>query len=273
MGTVKIADLKKTLNESVKVSTLNPEDPNKAIVVYSDARSGQYEFIAPQGNYKVTYESPVSEKAQRDLNLPITNPSDSFTIPGIILQKLDLVADLYVNGNKNITVTKGDSILFPLTVEPGSILTIEHWVGDSLVSSEQFAVSDSTFNYKVLPQYGNNKIKFKITDRNNNVATSDVFIARQKTQVPGTRVRSESGRIIRESAAAKQDIKVNPVEPEIPAVDTLVKANQGTNIPVETTQPPIPHSKFLKLWYLWLLLGGGLILFFILFIIKQKKDK
>ncbi len=273
MGSVKVADLKKTLNESVKISALNQEDPNKAIIVYSDARSGQYEFIAPQGNYKVTYESPVSEKAQRDLNLPVSNPSDSITIPGIVLQKLDLVADLYVNGNKNITVNKADSILFPLTVEPGSILTIEHWVGDSLVSSEQFAVSDSTFNYKVLPQYGNNKIKFKITDRNNNVATSDVFIARQKAQVPGTRVRPESARIIRESTTAKQDIKVKPPEPEIPAVDTLVKANQGTNIPVESTEPVIPHSKFLKLWYLWLLLGGGLILFFIFFIIKQKKDK
>ena len=273
MGSVKIADLKKTLDESVKISALNPEDPNKAIIVYSDARSGQYEFIAPQGNYKVTFESPVSEKAQRDLNLPITSPSDTVTIPGIILQKLDLAADLYVNANKNITVTKGDSILFPLTVEPGSILTIEHWVGDSLFSSEQFAVSDSTFNYKVLPQYGNNKIKFKITDRNNNVATSEVFIARQKTQVPGRRVRPESGRIIRESAAAKQDIKVKTAEPEIPAADTLIKTDRGTNLPVETTELPVQHSKFLRLWYLWLLLGGGLILFFIFFVIKRKKDK
>jgi hypothetical protein len=142
---VKVADLISSMTDSVKVSAMNIKNPNQTIIVYSNPKTGEYEFQLPQGNYEITYEGDGGEKVVRKIDLPLTNPSDSFVLPGTILPKTDFVADLKVETNKTISVTKGDSILFPMKVEPKSFLTIEHWVGDSLVSVEHFTMLDSTF--------------------------------------------------------------------------------------------------------------------------------
>ena len=124
------------------------------------------------------------EKMTRNLNLPLTSKSDSFVLPGTILPKTDFVADLNIGTSKNIVVNKGDSILFPLRVEPNSILTVEHWAGDSLLYTEKFNITDSLFNYKTVPAPGDNRIVFKLTDRFNNTTTTEVFITKEREQAP-----------------------------------------------------------------------------------------
>ena len=131
-------------------------------------------------DYQITYEGDGGEKIVKNIDLPLSHPSDSFVLPGTILPKTDFVADLNVETNKTISVTKGDSILFPMKVEPNSILTVEHWVGDSLVSVEHFTMSGTTFNYKMAPSQGNNRVVFKLTDKFNNTTTTEVFITRAK---------------------------------------------------------------------------------------------
>jgi hypothetical protein len=132
----------------------------------------------------------------KNVDLPLLNPSDSFVLPGTILPKTDFVAELAVNSNKKISVTKGDTIMFPLKVEPNSILNVEHWVGGSLISVEKFIIQDSTFNYKVVPGSGNNKIVFKLTDKYNNTTSTDVFITREKSVTTQPLVRPEYSRVI-----------------------------------------------------------------------------
>ena len=195
-GMVKVADLLSSINDSVKISAMNIKDPNQTVIVYSNPETGEYEFHLPQGNYQITYEGYGGKKIVKNLDLPLTNPSDSFVLPGTLLPRIDFVADLYVESNKTISVVKGDSILFPLKVEPKSNLTVEHWVGDSLVSTEQHLISDSVFNYKMAPRRGNNKVIFKITDRFNNTSTTDVFITREKTITKQLLIRPEYSRVI-----------------------------------------------------------------------------
>ncbi|HEX7493564.1 MAG TPA: hypothetical protein VF346_05035, partial [Bacteroidales bacterium] len=180
-GMVKVADLISNSNDSVKVSAMNIKNPNQTIIVYSNPKTGEYEFQLPQGDYEITYEGEGGEKVVRKLDLPLSNPSDSFVLPGTVLPKTDFIADLNVKTNKTISVTKGDSISFPMKVEPRSVLTVEHWVGDSLVSVEKFTILDSTFNYKMAPNQGNNRLVFKLTDRFNNSTKTEVFITREKT--------------------------------------------------------------------------------------------
>jgi hypothetical protein len=86
--------------------------------------------------------------------------------------------------------------MFPLKVEPNSILNVEHWVGGSLISVEKFIIQDSTFNYKVVPGSGNNKIVFKLTDKYNNTTSTDVFITREKSVTTQPLVRPEYSRVI-----------------------------------------------------------------------------
>ena len=134
----------------------------------------------PQGNYQITYEGFGGQKIVRDLDLPITNPSDSLLLPETVLPRTDFIADLYVDSKKTISVVNGDAIMFPLKVEPQSLLTVEHWVDNLLVSVEQFSIIDSTFNYSMVPQPGDNKIVFTLRDRFNNTTTTDIFINRKK---------------------------------------------------------------------------------------------
>lgn len=195
-GMVKVADLLSNIRDSVKISAMDIKNPNKIITVYSNPKTGEYEFQLPQGKYQLTFEEPGVEKTIKNVDLPINNPSDSFVLPGTILPKTDFVADLTVETNKTISVAKGDSILFPLKVEKNSLLTIEHWVGDSLLSTEKFFVNDTIFNYKMVPSPGDNKVTFKLTDKFNNTTTTDVFISRQKDVTQQLIIRPEYSRVI-----------------------------------------------------------------------------
>ena len=201
-GMVKVADLISNLNDSVKVSAMNIKNPNQTIIVYSNPKTGEYEFQLPQGDYQITYEGDGGEKVVRKLDLPLSNPSDSFVLPGTILPKTDFIADLNVETNKTISVTKGDSISFPMKVEPRSVLTVEHWVGDSLVSVEKFTILDSTFNYKMAPSRGNNRLVFKLTDRFNNSTKTEVFITREKNITQQPLLHPEYDRVISDKQIA-----------------------------------------------------------------------
>jgi len=208
-GMVKVADLINSIKDSVKISAMNIKDPNQTVVVYSNPKTGEYEFQVPQGNYQVAYEADKSEKVVKSLALPLTNPSDSFVLPSTILPKTDFIAELSVQSNKTISVVTGDSILFPLKVEPNSSLTVEHWVGDSLVSVEQFFITDSTFNYKMVPAVGDNKVVFKLTDSFNNTTTTEVYITRAKSASRQTLIRPEYKSVIAQKQIAAFVLMLN----------------------------------------------------------------
>jgi hypothetical protein len=179
IGMAKVADLMRNFNESVKISATNINSPGQTVIIYSNPLTGEYEFQLPQGNYQITYEGEGGETVVKNLDIPLTNKSDSFIFPWTILPKTDLVADLNVKSDKYLSVVTGDTILFPLIVEPKSLLTIEHWKGGTLLSLKQYDITDPSFNYKMVPLPGDNKVSFKLTDRFNNTSTTDVFITRQ----------------------------------------------------------------------------------------------
>jgi tetratricopeptide (TPR) repeat protein len=201
-GLAKVSDLLNSMKDSVKISALNIKNPNQTLIVYTNPETGEYEFELPQGNYKITYEAQGGETVVRNVELPLTNPSDSFVLPGTTLPKTDFIADLNVESNKNISVVKGDTLLFPLKVEPKSILTVEHWVGGKLKSSQKFMISDPTFIYKMAPGQGNNKVVFKLTDRFSNTTTTDVFITRKKEFITQPVKRPEYSRVIADKQIA-----------------------------------------------------------------------
>jgi len=224
-GMVKIADLINNMSDSVKVSAMNIKNPNQTIIVYSSPTTGEYEFQLPQGDYQITYEGDGGEKVVKNIDLPLLNPSDSFVLPGTILPKTDFIADLTVETNKTISVTKGDSILFPMKVEPKSFLTVEHWIGDSLVSVEHFTMLNSTFNYKMAPGKGNNRVVFKLTDRFNNTTTTEVLITREGKITNQPLEHREYSRII-----SQKQIESLSVMFKSRATDSLLKVVSETNI-------------------------------------------
>jgi len=195
-GIVKVKDLLSVFKDSVKVSALNLEDPNESVIVYSNPVTGEYKFELPQGKYEVKYEADGAQKTIKNIELPITQPTDSFVLPGTTLPKTDFVADMTVESNKTISVVKADTISFPIKVEPKSVLVIEHWLGDSLLSSDKIIINDSLYIYKTSPKNGDNRIVFKLTDKFSNTTTADVFIKREKVVTEQPVIRPEYNRII-----------------------------------------------------------------------------
>jgi hypothetical protein len=232
-GMVKVADLISGLSDSVKISAMNVKKPEQTVTVYSNPKTGEFEFQLPQGNYQITYEGDGGEKISRNIDLPITNPSDSFVLPGTILPRTDFVADLNVESNKTISVAKGDSILFPIKAEPNSTLTVEHWIGDSLVSVEKFFITDPLFNYKMVPGQGDNRLVFKLTDKFNNTTTTEVFITREKDITKQPLVRPEYSRVI----AKKQ----------IAALNSMLKSRADDKLLKVVTDADIEKQQFGKI--------------------------
>ena len=178
-GTSSVADLLNLFKDSVKISVLNGQKPGQPVIAYTSPETRKYAFNLPQGDYEVNFEGYGGEKETRKLNLPLTYPTDSIVLPATLLRRTDHTADLYVEGSRDISVTNGDSINLPLKVEPQSLLTIENWAGNSMVSSEKHQISSSGFDYMMAPQKGDNRVVFKLTDRFSNTATADVFIIRK----------------------------------------------------------------------------------------------
>ena len=201
-GIVQVKDLQNMFRDSVKISAFNREDPNASVIIYSNPVTGEYKLELPQGNYSLAFETSGAEKIIKNLNLPLNSPVDSFVLPGTTLPKTDFVADMVVESNKIISVVKGDTISFPIKAEPKSLLTVEHWLGDSLLSTEKFRISDSLFIYKTVPLTGNNKIVFKLTDRFNNTTSSEIFINREKIVSQQPVERPEYSRVIAQKQIA-----------------------------------------------------------------------
>jgi len=204
MGLARGADLL----SSVKVSAMNTINPSQTMVVYSNPKTGQFELQTQQGNFDITYEADGSEKLKTNFTFPLLNPSDTFILPEVLLAKTDFIADLLVKREGALTVNKDEPVLFPLKVEPNSTLTVEHWVGDKLVSTENYVTTDSTFNYKMVPQTGDNRVTFKLTDRYGNAATSEVLITRKKPVIERKDVRV----IYRKIPADKQAAALAEIE-------------------------------------------------------------
>lgn len=210
-GIATIADLlHMNADTRIRVSALDIKNPDQLVVVYSNPQTGEYELQLAQGNYEVTYEGPGGERIQRNLELSLTHPSDSILMPGTILPKSDFIADIEIESENARTVEKGDTIIIPVRGEPGSILVVEHWLGDSLLYTETFTTGDSTLYYKVVPQPGDNRISFRLTDKFSNTTTADVLITRKPDEAAEKIVRPEYDRVIsQKQIAALAEIQKN----------------------------------------------------------------
>jgi hypothetical protein len=188
-GNVKVAGLTVSPDDSVLIRATSLKNPEKSSVTYSEPATGDYNFIAEHGDYEVAFEAPNSERITRELNLPLMAESDTFTVPEVVLPKTDFVADLKVEPGK----TTRDTLVFPLRTEPRSLLTVEKWAGDSLISSETFLVNDTLFNYMMAREAGIDKLKFILTDRYGNSTTAEVPVV---YEAPEKIVRPEYSTIV-----------------------------------------------------------------------------
>ncbi|MDZ7738633.1 MAG: hypothetical protein U5K32_06115 [Bacteroidales bacterium] len=173
-GIIRLKDLLKQYNDSVRISALDRSNLDTLVAVYSDPHTGEYEFEIPQGEYKLVYESDGSKTVEKDIELELNRPGDSIMMPYEELEKADYFADIRMPGLKDsVSYEIDDTASIKLFTEPNSILIVEHWQGDSLLSTEEFFIHDTVFTYQALTPTGNNNIRFTLKDRFNNISSID----------------------------------------------------------------------------------------------------
>lgn len=267
MGLARGADV----NTTVKVSATDTKSPDRSLVVFTNPRSGQFEFQTQQGNYDIIYESAGSERFHTNVTLPLFNPTDTFRLPDTFLAKSDFTADLAVNAESEVKVDKDEQLTFPLRVEPNSSLVIEHRVADTLVSSDTYSVNDTTFAYTMVPLEGDNRISFRLIDPYGNTADAEVSVTREK---PGLRRTGNEG--YRKVAAETEQeetlagMKKKAAEKAVP----MTAAPVSPAINEDQTPPPIAaeSERDCPGFLLWILFAAGFALLIII-ILRRKKDK
>jgi|WetSurMetagenome_2_1015567.scaffolds.fasta_scaffold00037_15 tetratricopeptide (TPR) repeat protein len=258
-GSAKVDGLLASAGDSIKIRSSNNKNPEKSITLYSDPFTGKYEFPADQGDYILEFEAPGAEKITKELNLSLTSPSDTIIVPGVTLPKTDLVASLKVEEGK----VTGNDIAFRIKSEPGAVLTVEKWAGDSLISSELININDTILDYKTNKTGNFDKLTFKVTDRYGNATAFDVPV---ETKKPRKVIRTDYTRYVASKEPSKPEVKQ-----VAPVVDT---ARKQTVVP--PVLPPVTQTgsgRTCGLWYLWVIVGAGIILFVIILLRKRKKDK
>lgn len=224
-GMVTLRDLMSRFKDSVKISALSKLNMDTLLVIYSDPETGEYEFEVPHGEFRLLFESPGSENRIEDLDLALTRSGDSLLIPEKVLSKTDFMADLDISDiDSTRKYQTGDSALIDLFIEPSSILVVEHWVGDSLVSTEEYIVNDNQFRYAMIPETGDNRFVFTSQDRFNNTNQKQVNIIIPEPKVAPEKIISvDPDKLIALNEQTEQQIDEASGKPD-PSIDSMTQA-------------------------------------------------
>jgi hypothetical protein len=257
-GNVKVDDLRPEEEDSIKVTATSLTHPGKTAATYSDPLTGDYEFRTYHGDHKLNFEAPFIDTKTFDIRIPLNSPDDVYPVPSLVLDKTDFTALLEV-GDAQI---KGDSITYVLKTEPRSTIRVERWAGDSLLSVENFVITDNIFTYRMTAGDITDTLKFTLTDRYGNITTVNVPVekpvARKRPSRPSDYTRITERKDITELLPVREDTTG-------PAPET----ETGTVIP--EPREPVEEEGRCRLWYLWLLLGIGIIFF--LFLWRRRKNE
>ncbi|MDT8402057.1 MAG: hypothetical protein RQ743_10205 [Bacteroidales bacterium] len=170
-GIVKIKDLANWYEDSVKISALAKPELDTLISLYSEARSGRYEFDIKHGEYKLIYESDGSKKLEKDVVFDLMHPGDTVDLPYQELPKSDFTASLSLSPADSLDYTRGDTAVVYLELEPRSLLIVEHRINDSLADVREYFINDPAFTFKTEALAGDNTLTFMLKDRFNNLAS------------------------------------------------------------------------------------------------------
>ena len=267
-GVVKVADLNLKTDDRIRISTINIRNAGQTSEDFADPETGEYELLVNHGDHTLTYETNGIERYRREIHLPLTSRADSFIIPPTVLPKTDFTAHLDAGEEKNFISSVQDTLIIPLKVEPNSLLTIEQWRGDSLLFSEQFRTTDSTFKYKVAPGQGDRKIKFSLTDQYNNTSSEEITVTGGKATGRTRVVRPERTEVL----DAKRAEAISELE-KAAKEETTRKKTPAEDVQLPTSGTDEESGKRCRFWYLWLIAGAGLLSLFIILRRKRNKDK
>ncbi len=169
LGIINNADILHNINIHVIESSKN----DTTAVLNPDSK-GAYSLELKAGEYDISFEGEGFESFNQHLSLPNSREGYIVELDETHLSLKDITADL--NLMDSTYVMDQDTIDIKLSVEPASILTVETYRDSTLLSSEEFLMTDSVFVYRHVPVPGQTNIKFILTDKFGNTKSMNMDI-------------------------------------------------------------------------------------------------
>jgi hypothetical protein len=249
--------------QPVVITAVNNADAGQEVTVSTNPATGLFSLRLPQGSYKFTFSSDDASPLSQNLEMPLTYKGDTVRINPVVLESSDYRAYMRILADSVVKVSGPDPVSIDLVTEPKSVLDIEVIAADSTVITEHHQLSDTTFTFAFVPQKGESRLRFTLTDRFGNDTTAALAVIRSDRaprQVP----------LYREIIRASQP----PSQPSVKQAPDTVKAVSDTLI-----APPAPAGNEAvtgthegsRCWLWWLLLPAALIIFLIAR--RRRKEK
>lgn len=173
-GVVNLSQTPVGFKEQIQVYVTDSEN-NDTVNSLKVSDSGVYNFVVPSGEYDLNFVSDGFEPASEHLSLPMGSEDTIINVPTTTLNLIDISANLQLMDS--VINVKSDTIEIDLEVEPGSILIVEVFEDSTLISTEEFYMTDSLYTYKYVSEPGEKTIKFTLTDKFGNTTSNELTLS------------------------------------------------------------------------------------------------
>ncbi|MBE0677680.1 MAG: PD40 domain-containing protein [Bacteroidales bacterium] len=262
-GRASVSNLLDEFPQPVKVTAVSNADAARMISALTNPVTGIYSFRLPQGAYRFTFDSDDALTLSQNHEMPVSYGSDTVRIEPVVLKETDFSARLRLLSDTILKVSSPEPVNISLIAEERSLLDVGVLPPDSLLTVEQFRITDSTFTYTFLPEEGESTISFRLTDRFGNDTGAVVRVTRHD-------VSEQSGKPLytkipsRPVGEVADDAKT--VEPVATRDSSVISAGLSDNEILKADEAGAKGG--CRLW--WLLIVAAPIIFF--FIWKRSKS-
>ncbi len=174
IGKASIRNLLDEFPQSVRVNAESIKDKDVAFNTLTNPETGRYTMRMPHGTFSFSYSAEGAGNINKYIDLPLTHKGDTIMLDNIMLPNTDFTADLRVTTDTSVSLSTTQPVMFNLIVEPKALLEIKLWANGSLLESERYRLTDTLFNFEMMPHDGENKVLFQLTDRFGNMTTASV---------------------------------------------------------------------------------------------------
>ena len=264
-GKATVSNLLPEFAEPVKVTAVRSTDAARKITALTNPLTGLYSFILPHGAYRFTFDSEDAVSLSQNLEMPVSYGGDTVRIEPVIMEETDFSARLRLLSDTLIKVGSPEPVDISLIAEERSLLNVGVLMPDSLLRSEFFRITDSTFTYTFLPQEGESMVSFRLTDRFGNDTNAVVWVRR--TDYTSRDVKPLYNKILTRTVSEGKDENIT-VKPAASRDSSLLYADVSGDEPASADEADVRGG--CRLW--WLMVAAALIILFFIWRRRQRNS-
>ena len=295
-GKASVNGLLSEFPQPVKITAVNNTDAGKMISALTNPVTGLYSFRLPQGGYNISFDSDDALSLTRRIELHPDRSDDTIRIQPVTLAETDFSAYMRLLSDTLIKIGTPDPVSIDLIAEASSMLDVEVLSPDSVITTLEYRITDTTFTFTFSPEAGLSKVSLSLTDRFGNDTGAVVTVRR--TDAPSralkplynkipVRPAGERASEVAEAAvsaagaaavSAGAVVAADPVAGAVAEADASAGKNANT-IPVtgaegETTADALPAAEgegrgSCRYW--WLMALAALLIIFLFWSRKKKR--